>query len=170
MDGISKVLHLDLAISLLQQPELDRILCRGEAPTRWTRSHYFPPPGDTTPATIPICCGPWHSGTGHFVTFYICQEYWSILDPLEDDLLEPTRLQRKLHRALRESFSSRNLPTPPLPSYRQFPKIAIQRNAPWPLWSCGTFAVSITLHLLLGGIPPPFPPHPVYLTGIHDVL
>ncbi len=116
LDGIFKVLQLDPAISLLRQPELDRILCLGEAPTRWTHSYHFPPPGDTSPATIPIFCCPWHNGACHFVTFYMCLEYWSILDL--DALLEPTRLHRKLHMALRESFSSRNQPTPPLPSYR----------------------------------------------------
>ena len=63
-------------------------------------------------------------------------------------------MQHKPHRALRESFTSRNLPIPPLPRYRQLPRIAIQRDAPRPLWSCGTFAMSTTLHLLLGGLPP----------------
>ena len=126
-----------------------------------TRSHLFLPPGAITAATIPICCGPWHIGAaGHFVTFYMCQEYWPLLDPLEDALLDPTRIQRKLHRALRESLTFRNLPIPPLPEYRQLPKIAIQWDSPRPLWSCGTFAMSTTLHLLLGGIPPPTPSLP----------
>jgi hypothetical protein len=49
LDGIFKVLQLDPAISLLRLPELDQILCLGEAPTKWTRSHHFPPLGDTTP-------------------------------------------------------------------------------------------------------------------------
>jgi hypothetical protein len=63
-------------------------------------------------------------------------------------------MQHRLHRALRESFTSRNLPIPPLPAYRQLPRIAIQRDAPRPLWSCGTFAVSTTCYLLLRGIAP----------------
>ena len=96
LDGIFSILELDPAISLLQQPEIDQILCLGEAPTRWTRSHHFPPSRVPTHATIPICCGPWHNGAGHFVTLYMCPEYWSILDTLENDLLEPPRMQFKL--------------------------------------------------------------------------
>jgi len=34
MEGIFKLLQIDPSISLLQQPELDQILCMGEAPTR----------------------------------------------------------------------------------------------------------------------------------------
>jgi len=64
---------------------------------------------------------------------YVCPEYRSILDPLKNDLPEPPRMQYKLHRALMESFTSRNLPIPPLPVYRQLLRIAIQREAPMPL-------------------------------------
>ena len=60
----------------------------------------------------------------------------------------------RLNRPLRESFTSRNLPIPPLPAYIKLPRIAVQRDAPMPLLSCGTFAMSTTLRLLLGGIPP----------------
>ena len=91
----------------------------GEAPFRWTRPHHFPPMGDPTAATIPTCCGPWHDGADHFVAFYMCPEYWSILDPLDNAVLTSTVMQRQLHVALRESFNSRGLPTPPLPTYRQ---------------------------------------------------
>ena len=90
----------------------------------------LPPPGVPTHTTIPTCCGPWHSGTWHFVTCYPCPEYWSILDPLRDSLLDPPRMQFKLHRALRGSFTFQNLPIPSLPAYRQLPMIAIQRDAP----------------------------------------
>ena len=154
LEGICKLLHLDLTISLMQQPEIDQILCLGEAPTRWTRARHFPPTGDPSHTSIPTCCGPWHNGAGHFVTFYVCQKYWSIIDPLEEDLPEPPHMQFRLHKALRESFTSRNLPIPPLPTYRKLPRIAVQRDAPRSLLSCGTFAMSTTLHLLLGGIPP----------------
>jgi len=138
----------------MQQPEIDQIICLGEAPTRCTRARHFPPPGDPTHTSIPTCCGPWHNGEGHFVTFYLCQGHWSIIDPLDEDLSEPPRMQLSLHRALRESFTSRNLPVPPLPAYRKLPRIAVQRDAPRPLWFCGTFAMSTTLHLLIGDIPP----------------
>jgi len=52
---------------------------------------------------------------------------------------------------MRESFASRNIPAPALSPYRQLPRISIQRDAPLPLWSCGTFANDTTLHFLLGG-------------------
>ena len=84
----------------------------------------------------------------------MCPEYWSIINSTEETLPEPPHMKHKLHRSLRESFNSRDLPIPPLPSYRQLPGIAIQRDTPRPLWSCGAFSVSTTLHLLLGGIPP----------------
>jgi hypothetical protein len=158
LEGIFRLRQLDPSISLLQQPEIDQILCIGESPTSWTRARHFPPPGEPTHASIPTCCGPWHNRSRHFLTFYMCQKYRSIFYPFEEDLPEPPRMQCKLHRALRGSFTSRNLPIPPVPAYRQLPRISIQRDAPRPLWSCGTFAMSTTLHLLLGGIPPQYLP------------
>ena len=49
LEGIFRLLQLDPSISLLQQPEIDQILCIGEAPTRWIRVRHFPPPGETHP-------------------------------------------------------------------------------------------------------------------------
>jgi hypothetical protein len=174
LEGILRLLQLDPSISLLQQPEIDQILCIGEALTRWTRARHFPPPREPTHASILTCCGPWHNGSGHFVTFNMCQEYWSIIDPLEEDLPKPPRIQYKLHRALRESFTSRTLLISPLPAYRQLLRIAIQRDAPRPLWPCGTFAMPTTLHLLLGGIPPhSLPTHFItreYMLAMHRAL
>ncbi len=58
------------------------MLSLGEAPHRLTRSKHFAPRDSyMEPTTIPTCCGPWHNGAGHFVTFYLCQDYWTILDP-----------------------------------------------------------------------------------------
>jgi hypothetical protein len=53
LEGIFKLLQLDPSISLMQQPEIDQILCLGEAPTRWTRARHFPPTGDPTHTSIP---------------------------------------------------------------------------------------------------------------------
>ncbi len=130
LERIFRLLQLDPSISLLQQEELDQIVCQGEAPTMWTHARHFPPTGEPTHASIPTSCGPWHNCARHFVTFSMCQNYWSIIDPLEDDLSGPPRMQFRLHRSLRESFTSHNLPTPPLPAYRKLPRIAIQRDAP----------------------------------------
>ncbi len=87
--------------------------------------HHFPLQGDPAIVTIPTCCGPWHNGAGHFVTFYLCPEYWSILGPLEGATIAPTNMQHQLHTALHESFHSRGLPTPPLPTFWVLPRIAI---------------------------------------------
>ena len=86
---------------------------------------------------------------------YTCApRYWSILNPLEGATVAPSRMKRQLHDALHESFHFRGLPTPPLPTFRSLPQIAIQRDNPRSLWSCGTFAMSTTLHILSGGTPP----------------
>ena len=48
----------------------------GEAPLRWKSHHHFLPRDSyQDPHKIPRCCGPWHNGANHFVTFYLCQEY-----------------------------------------------------------------------------------------------
>ena len=63
-----------------------------------------------------MACGPWHDGAGHFLTFYLCADYWSLLDPLVDRPYTPHGMQSKVHRALPESFRTRNflIPDPPL--------------------------------------------------------
>ncbi len=73
LEGIFRLLQLEPFTSLLQQPQINQILCLGEAPTRWTRVRHFPPPLEPTHKSIPTCCGPWHSGEGHFFTFYTCE-------------------------------------------------------------------------------------------------
>jgi hypothetical protein len=58
--------------------------------------------------------------------------------------------ETQLHNALHESFISRGLHLPTLPQYIQVERIAVRNDPPLPAWSCGTFAMSTTLHLLLG--------------------
>jgi hypothetical protein len=53
LDGIFNIIQINPSLALLRQPEIDQILCLGEAPSRWTRSHHFPPLGDPALATIP---------------------------------------------------------------------------------------------------------------------
>jgi hypothetical protein len=154
MEVLFRILHLDSSIYLLQQHELDHILCLGEVPTGWSCSRHFLSQGSVNQPAIPTCCGPCHNGEGHFVTFYMCVDYLSILDPPSDGMPPPPRIQYKLHRALRKSFTSRNIPIPALPPYRHLPRIAIQPDAPLSLWSCGTFEMATTSHLLLGGCAP----------------
>ena len=86
----------------------------------------------------------------HFVTFYLCQEYWTILDPIYPAKASHPSLETQLHNALRDSFFLRGFPPPALPPYKRLKRIVIQDDAPLPAWSRGTFAMSTTLHLLLG--------------------
>ncbi len=133
---------------------MDQLLRTGHAPTRWSRSRHFTDPSGDIHTRIPTACGAWYNGDQHFVTFYICADYLSIIDPLQDLPLPPPGMQRNLNRALREAFRARNLPVPPLPPYRQAPRLALQNDAPCQSWSCGTIAMLTTLHLLLGSRQP----------------
>ena len=117
LEGIFKILNLDPAISLLNQAEINQLLTRGDTPTRWRRQrHFHDADTDVTPARIPTCCGPWHNGADHFVTMYICPDYWTILDPLVTGPYPRGRrllTEANLHQALSTSFTARGLPTPP---------------------------------------------------------
>jgi len=85
----------------------------GEAPQRWTRDHHFLPRYSyRDPLGISTCCGPLHNGSDHFVTVYLCQEYWTILDPLYPTAASYPAYETQLHNALHESFTSRRLPPP----------------------------------------------------------
>jgi hypothetical protein len=87
----------------------------GEAPTKWTRTLHFSDPDRGQTPDILIACCPWHDGAGHFLAFYLCKDYWSLLGPLQDLPNPPPSMQAKLHGALRESLCARNLPVPDLP-------------------------------------------------------
>ena len=52
LDSIFNILQINPSIALHKQHEIDQILCMGEAPTRWTRSHHFPSLGDHALNTI----------------------------------------------------------------------------------------------------------------------
>jgi len=163
MEGIFKILKKDSSISLLQQPELDQVLCLGEAPTRWKRPSHFPPQEGTNNIIFLTCRGTWHNGDGHFVIVFLCNDYWSILDPLPNSAPPSSRSRLNLHNALKKSYTSQGLPIPALPPFRQLPHLSTQRDFPLSLWSCGTLAMSTTFHLLLGKhLPHTLPPN--YIT------
>ena len=74
-----------------------------EAPSRQPRMWNFSDTENTQPFLIPIVCGPWHDGALHFLTLYICNDYWlSLFNPLRDLLDPPPGMQSKLHTALSE--------------------------------------------------------------------
>ena len=67
---------------------------------------------------------------------------------------------------MRDFFHNQNLSIPDLPRYIQLPRIVVQRDAPRPAWSCGTFAMCNALHLVLGNKHPHELPGG-YITGAH---
>ncbi len=84
MEGIFRILKLDPSVSLIQQTEINDMLLYGSTPTGWKRvAHFLPRASYEDPTQIPTCCGPWHNGAKHFVTFYLCPEYWTLLDPYD---------------------------------------------------------------------------------------
>jgi len=114
--GIFRTLGIDPSISLLQQREIDQMLCLGEPPHRWSRPHHFSARASyEDPSAVPICCGPWHNGSKHFLTFYICPDYWTNLDPLDPTEGTYQSHEANLHKALTESYGSRGLPPTPFP-------------------------------------------------------
>ena len=147
----------------------------GEAPQRWKRHHDFLSRDSyQDPHMIPTCCGPWHNGADHIVTFYLCHEYWTILDPLRPSEASYPALETQLHSVLRESFTHRGLPPPHRPPDRRVVRIAVQNDAPLHAWSCGTFAMSTTLQLLLiDKHPHEMPPSCItrgHMLALHEAL
>ena len=51
------------------------------------------------------------------MTFYLCQEYWTLLDPLSPAPETRTAFEAQLHNALKESFFERGFAPPTLPPY-----------------------------------------------------
>ena len=117
LSGLFRLLRLTPPpVSLLQQQELDQMLLLGEAPQRWKREHRFLPRDSyRDPLGIPTCCGPWHNGSDHFVTFYMCKEYWTIIYPLCPARASYPAFETQLQNALHESFTARGLLSPTLP-------------------------------------------------------
>ena len=104
----------------------------GEVPQRWKRHHHFLPRDSyQDPHTIPTYCDPLHNGADHFVTFYLCNEYWTILDPLHPTEASYPAHETQLHNVLREFFFYRGLSPPTLPPYKRVERIAVQNDAPY---------------------------------------
>jgi hypothetical protein len=127
------------------------MICLGEAPQRWTRSrHVITRAPYEDPSVLPTSCGPWHNGSNHFVTFCRCPDYWTILDPLYPVRNSYPTQETHLHCAITKSYVARGVLSPTLLPYKKMHRIATQDGSPLLPWACGTFAMSTTLHLLLG--------------------
>ena len=57
----------------------------------WTRTRHFSDPEGAKIPHIVTACEPWHDGAGHFLTFYLCKDYWSLMNPLKDRPNPPPR-------------------------------------------------------------------------------
>ena len=80
--GLLKLLGKYNPSSLLSQPEIDQVLLVGKAPGRWMSDRHFGNHNEYSgPLDIPFICGPWCIDDMHFVVFFLCQNYWTILDP-----------------------------------------------------------------------------------------
>ncbi len=101
LTGIFRLLEINPSITLLQQHEIDQMLCLGEAPHRWKLPRHFNLRASyEDPSGLPTCCGPCHHGHNPFVTFYLCPEYWTILAPLSTARDSQPDIEVKLHNAL----------------------------------------------------------------------
>jgi len=123
----------------------------GEVPHRWKHPRRFAPQESyRDPNTISTCYGTRHNASGHFATLYLCQDYWTIQDPLNPAPAHQGNLQDRLRKALTLSFNARGLPPSSLSRYKRVERIVVQEDDPLEPWFCGTFAMSTILHFLLG--------------------
>ena len=131
------------------------MLLRGTPPTTWTSRHHFGPThAHIGPLHAPFLCGVWHNGHDHFVVFYICPDYWTILDPLNDNYTPSHDMLTNIASALTTTYQHYNEQCPLIPRYLRVQRIAIQNDYPLEPWSCGTIAILTTLHLTLGNTRP----------------
>ena len=155
MTGMFKILNIRPTSSFLSQPALDSILNHGHMPDEWKSQRHFgrdkEHPG---PLHIPCVTGIWHNGDNHFVVVYICPTYWTIIDPLYDHPNTRSTMNANIRSALHKAYNTKGLPTPCLPNYRPIHKIASQNDGRSGAWSCGTYAMLTTLHIILSDTRP----------------
>ena len=144
---------------LIPQPLIQPLLERAEPPQRWLHpnSNFYTSRNCTAPLDAPLL-GVLHL-SNHFVTIYICREYWTVSDPLDHT---PSRThpipvwEDNLHTALTVVYRSLNIP-PVLPPYLPLPTPLSTQSDRHGAWSCGTHAMLTSLHILMGTPPHSFP-------------
>jgi hypothetical protein len=70
-------------------------------------------------------CGVWHNGANHFAVFYLCPEFWTIIDPLDSVTSPDPHIASNIATPLTTTYLHHNMPVPPLPSFRRINRIAI---------------------------------------------
>ena len=153
--GILKLLGKYKPCQILLAQDLNNILRKGKAPDKWTKERHF---GKNRmflgPLHAPFICGPWYNGDGHFITFYLCKDYWTLLDPLYEDSSLEEIMHENVSKALSEAYKSDHNTSPLIPMFRKVHKLATQKDHPYRAWSCGTFAMLTCIHLVLGNKKP----------------
>jgi hypothetical protein len=160
-------------IKILAQTDIDHIM-NGDVPGKWKSNRHFGIDKEYKgPLDVTFICGPWHRH-GHFVTFVLCSQYWTILDPLTDASVIDPIIEQNVQNSIKLSYESKGIQAPKLPGYRQFKRICIQEDQPLGHWSCGTFALLTTLHILLGyKLPHQIPPNSIsrdHMMNLHKGL
>ena len=173
MTALFRRLQINPKRAWLTQGNLDDIFKEGKPPNDWnlTRSFNLQTPG---PLHMPYITGIRHNGTTHFVVYYICPDFWTILDPLYAQAEFSPDLTQQLHSALTAHYENKGIQTPTLPPYLPAHRIGIQHDAPLSPWSCGTWAILTALHLLLGDYRPgQIPPNALtnqMMLNLHQAL
>jgi hypothetical protein len=74
------------SITRLARTEINQIN-KGDVPGKWSSNiHISNDSSYKGPLDVQCICGPWYRH-GHFVTFVLCPEYWTFLDPLTDEFV-----------------------------------------------------------------------------------
>jgi hypothetical protein len=136
-------------------PTWTEYFCTAYPPSSWTSQRHF---GPTKPHLGPLralsLCGVWHNGADHFVVFYMCPEFWTIIDPLRNFTSPTHSMTNHISTAIATIYMHHNPPVPHLPPFHMVNRIATQNDFPLAAWSCGTIAILTTLYLTLGQIRP----------------
>jgi hypothetical protein len=112
------------------------------------RSNTHPGPLHTT-----FICEIWHNGADHFLVFYLCVDFLTIIDPLHNFTTPTTTMTNNLATTLATTFLHHNLPALSTPSFRSLNRLVIQNDVLHATtWLCGTIAILRTFHLALGQI------------------
>jgi hypothetical protein len=90
IDGLLKLLGKFDITTRLAQTEIDEILT-GEVTRKWIcNRNVSNEKRYKRHLDVRCICGPLYRDGHHFVTFVLCHEYWTILDPLTDEsVIEP---------------------------------------------------------------------------------
>ncbi len=102
LTGLLKLLGKFYSLSILDQIDIDQIM-NGEVPSKWTNNKHF---GSNrrhiVPLDVPCICGPWYRHV-HFVTFILCPQYRTFLDPLTDTSVIRATIHENVKNAIKSS-------------------------------------------------------------------